>query len=237
MFKSMWWSHIPNIDVFPVIAGSENDPPNPDPNALGNPAGGAGGEQQQQQNLDPQVKIAALEEEKNRHFAKAKEASDKLTEAERELEELRQFKQTKDQESLTEEQKTQAKIAEFEQQLAAKDAEIQKLQESSRKLAVKNAFLSANDVKWHNAESALALADLSEVEIVDGPDGLPSLKDATVMQNAIKGLADKHPYLVDTSEGAPTWQGKTGDKQQKQQVINEADKRQKLLTKYPALKR
>jgi TolA-binding protein len=240
MFKSMWWSHIPNIDAFPVIQGRENEPGQPDPNAS-NPdsTGGAGGGQQQQQteNLDPNVKIAALEDEKNRHWTKAQEAEQRLKDAEKELEELRNFKQTKDQESLTEEQKTQQKIAEFEVQLAEKDAQIEKLRDGARKLTLKNAFLAANDVQWHNPESALSLADLSAVEVVEDKDGVPSLKDATAMKNAIDALKTAHPYLVNNSEGTPTWQGKTGDKVQKQSVANEASKRDGLLKKYPALRR
>ncbi|QPX62557.1 scaffolding protein [Arthrobacter phage Wollypog] len=240
MFKSMWWSHIPNIDAFPVISGSDNEPTgDPLPGGSSNPdsAGGAGGGQQQQQQGDPQVKIAALEEEKNRHWTAKEEAERKLQEASAELEELRTYKQTKDQESLTEEQKVQQKLADFEKQLAEKDVEIERLRDGARKLTLKNAFLAANDVQWHNPESALSLADLSEVEIVEDKDGVPSLKDPAAMKNAITALSQAHPYLVNNSEGTPTWQGKTGDKQQKQQVANDASKREKLLKNYPALRR
>lgn len=242
MFKSMWWSHIPNIDVMPVIVGAE---PEKTPEqiaaeaaaASAAAAGGAGGGNSNDQELDPQKKIAALTEEKDRHWTKAQEAEQKLQEAATELEELRTFKQTKDQESMSEEQKVEARLAEFEVKLAAKDVEIANLQETSKKLVVKNAFLAQNDVKWHNAESALSLSDLSEVEIVDGKDGAPSLKNDVAMKNAIQKLAESHPYLVDTSEGEPSWEGKTGDKVQKRQTANEASKRDKLLKDYPALRR
>ena len=103
---------------------------------------------------------------------------------------------------------------------------------------MKNAFLSTNDVKWHNPESALSLADLSAVEIVEGKDGVPTLKDPAALKTAIEDLSKAHPYLVNNSEGQqPTWQGKTGDKPQPRQTGEEAAKRDKLLAKYPALRR
>lgn len=242
MLKSMWWSHIPNIDAFPVIVGAE---PEKTPEQIAaeaaagvtDPLGGAGGDQTQDQELDPQKKILALTEEKDRHWTKAQEAERKLQEAADELEELRKFKLTKDQESLTEEQKIEAKLAEFDVQLKVKDAEIEKLRETSKKLVVKNAFLAQNDVQWHDAESALSLADLSEVEIVDGKDGSPTLKNDAAMKSAIQKLAETKPYLVNKSEGEPTWEGKTGDKQQKQTIRQDASKRDKLLKDYPALRR
>jgi TolA-binding protein len=241
MLKSMWWSHIPNIDAFPVIRGFE---PEKTPEQIAAEAaaslaaaGGAGGGNSDDQELDPQKKIAALTEEKDRHWTKAQEAEQKLQEQLAELEELRTFKQTKDQESLTEEQKIEAKLAEFDVALKAKDVEIEKLKEASKRLTIKNAFLAQNDVKWHDAESALSLADLSEVEIVDGKDGIPTLKNDVAMKNAIQKLAETKSYLVDTSEGEPVWEGKTGDKVQKRQVANEATKREKLLKEYPALRR
>jgi TolA-binding protein len=239
MFKSVWWSHIPNIDTFPVIVGSE---PEKTPEQIAaeaaagvtNPSGGAGGEQQQE--LDPQKKIAALTEEKDRHWTLAQEAKSKLTEAERELEELRQFKLTKEQESLSDDEKVAAKVLDLETKLAEKDVEIEKVKESARKLVLNNAFLAQNDVKWHNAERALALADLSEVEIVDN-NGVPTLKDPSKMKAAIEALAKSDAYLVDTSEKPPSWEGNTGDKPLKPTVKSEASKREKLLKEYPALRR
>lgn len=238
MLKSMWWSHIPNIDFIPVLSGREND--TVEPGAGGNDAGepgGAGGSQADDQNLDPQKKITALNEEKDRHFQARTEAEKKLADADAELEELRNFKKEKDQETLTSEEKVAQQIDELTKTVEQKEAQIQLLTESSKKLVIRNAFLAANDVKWHNAESALSLADLSGVEVVDGKDGVPALKDQASVKTAVEALAKSHPYLVDTTEGSPSWEGKTGDQPQRRKTTDAAAKRDKLLKDYPALRR
>ena len=62
-----------------------------------------------------------------------------------------------------------------------------------KKLRLDNAFLSANDVDWHDAEAALRLADLSEVKI--GDDGT-----VTGLKEALKKLSEAKPYLVKKAE-------------------------------------
>lgn len=246
MNKSMWWSHIPNIDFLPVIAGAE---PEPVPGAnsseedhqnggAGSGAGagdGAGGENSTEER-DPQKKIQALTEEKDRHWTLAKEASDKLAQTTAELEELRKFKKEADDAKLTDDQKVSQEIESLKAAVVEKDATITALQESAKRLVINNAFLSNNDVQWHNVERALALADLSAVEIID-KDGVPTLKDPKVVASAIKSLAESDPYLVNTSEGAPTWHGKTGDGPSPTKKTGEAARKQTLMEKYPALRR
>jgi hypothetical protein len=236
----MWWSHIPNIDALPLIFGNEND----DKGGEGGAAAGGAGEGAQEQGaggkageeLDPQKKILALTEEKDRHWTAAKEASEKLATTAAELEELRKFKQEKDDEKLTADEKVNREIEALKTESIEKDNIILALQESAKKLVINNAFLSNNDVKWHNGERALALADLSAVEIVD-KDGVPTLKDPAAMAKAIKDLAESDPYLVDTTEGAPSWQGKTGDGPKPPKKTGEAARKQTLVDKYPALRR
>lgn len=243
--KSMWWSHINGIDFkkiqLPAISGAEPEPTGTDDNQnaggagtgeqQGNPAGGTGAE-----NLDPQAKIAALTEEKDRHWTKAQEAAQKLSELEPELEELRKLKEQVEAEKLTSEEKVTKQIEDLTKTITQKDETIAQLQESARKLVLNNAFLTQNEVKWHNADRALALADLSAVEIVD-EGGVPKIKNPDALTKAIKDLATSDAYLVNNSEGAPSWQGKTGEAPANKQKSGEAADRDKLLKQYPALRR
>lgn len=246
MFKSMWWSHIPNLELIPVIVGAEPDPTE-DEKKLENQdgTGGAGGSQQQGDpndgggdDRDPQKKISALTEEKDRFWTKAQEAERKLQETADELEELRKFKQTADDAKLTTDEKTARELETLNKTVEDQNAVIEGLKESARKLVLNNAFLGQTEVKFHNAERALALADLSEVEIIEGKDGIPVLKDPNKLTAAIKALAASDSYLVDTSsEKAPLWDGKTGDKPLQKKAPADAAKKDKLLKDYPALRR
>lgn len=241
MFKSMWWSHIPNLELIPVIVGAEPDPNEDEKQKLENQdgTGGAGGSQvDPNAELDPQKKIDALTEEKDRHWTKAQEAERALQEAADELEELRKFKQSADDAKLTDDERVAKEVELLNKTVAEKDVVIEGLKESARKLVLNNAFLGQTEVKFHNAERALALADLSEVEIIEGKDGIPVLKDPNKLTAAIKALAASDSYLVDTSsEKAPLWDGKTGDKPLPKKLPGDASKKDKLLKDYPALRR
>lgn len=240
MLKSMWWSHIPNIDFVPVITGAEPDPDDKDKDENKDGTGGAGGSHVDPNagDLDPQKKIDALTEEKDRHWTKAQEAERKLQETADELEELRKFKQTADDSKLTDDERVSKEIETLNKTVEDQNAVIEGLKESARKLVLNNAFLGQTDVKFHNAERALALVDLSDVEIIEGKDGIPVLKDPNKLSAAIKALAASDAYLVDTSsEKQPLFDGKTGDKPLQKKVPGEAAKRDKLLKDYPALRR
>jgi hypothetical protein len=72
---------------------------------------------------------------------------------------------------------------------AEAQATVEKLSTTNRELALKVAFLSDNTYSWHNAERALRLVDMSQLEIQD--DGsVRGLKDA------LKALATSDPYLI-----------------------------------------
>lgn len=68
-------------------------------------------------------------------------------------------------------------------------AQVEKLTAANNELALKVAFLSDNTYSWHNAERALKLVDLSQVEI---------LEDGTVrgLKDALKALATSDAYLI-----------------------------------------
>ena len=98
-------------------------------------------------------------------------------------------------------------------------------------LALQNAFLADKSFKWRNPKAALKLADLSKVEIDD--DG-----EVTGLSDALKALAKSDPYLLEASgdeenePGAPPVGGAP-----KTRAPKGTPEREKLLAKYPALRR
>lgn len=189
----------------------------------GDPEGGDASEDAEGSDKgDPKAKIAALEEEKNRHVKRRQEAEEALAETRRRLEEL----EGKDK---SEAEKAAARVTELE-------TENKTLQESLREARLQNAFLSDNTYEWHNPGRALALADLSEVEIDS---------DGTVhgLKAALDKLAKSDAYLLkqksekdDAKEDLPdTGSAKNGSKSQKQKQSAEAREKE-LRDKYPALR-
>lgn len=67
--------------------------------------------------------------------------------------------------------------------------QVKTLTDTNNALALKVAFLSDNTYSWHNAERALKLVDLSQVEI--NADG-----SVSGLKEALKALATSDPYLV-----------------------------------------
>ena len=239
---SMWSSHIPNLSfspVLPVLCGRENDEDEgQQPGEGGTGAGekksegtkseGTGGSDADDHDGDPQKKIAAQEEIIAR-LARQREERDN------ELEELRKFRKEAEDAKLSDQEKIDQRIKELEESDSKKSATLQKL-------VVKNAFLSANDVAWHDPETALSLIDLSSFEIVVDGDGLPSIKDSKGFADAIAKLAKDKPFLVktptddDEKPGARTWKGdKTGDAPKPKQS-SQASERERLMKKFPALR-
>ena len=171
---------------------------------------------------DPQKKIAALEEEKNRHYQARQEA-------EEELKGLRAFKEES-------ERKTRTETENLQKDLQARDAKIEQLTSANKALAVQIAFLQEPGYEWHNPERALAALDLSSVEI--GEDG--AVSNPQVLKDAIKKLASEEAWMLKTkkddgaelpppSGGAP---GGPGSNKQK----NAAAEKERLRAKYPALR-
>ena len=132
---------------------------------------------------NPQAKIAALTEEKDRHFNARREA-------ERELDELRKFKEKVDADKLSDAEKA-AK--------AAKDQadRLEALAATNRRLAIENAFLADSSVKWVDTAAALKLSDLTKVEI---DDVTGEIKNPEVIAEVIKATAKAKPYLVAAQE-------------------------------------
>lgn len=236
----MWWSHIDNIDFAPVaprIFGADPGDENEDNKPKEDEAGGAGGGQGNQDG-DPQKKIAALTDEKDRHWRASQEAAKQLETVSAELEELRKFKEEAENAKLGDDEKVQKKLEELSKDNTAKDEAIASLTHEIERLLVNNAFLAVADVTWHDPETALQLVDLSQVKIAQ-KEGKFSIENPDALGAAVKALAEKKPYLVNKTQVEDEEKQelpKTGDKpsEDKSKKLTE---RQKLEQKYPAIRR
>lgn len=74
------------------------------------------------------------------------------------------------------------------------EAENTSMKSELKTARLQNAFLSSNDVVWHDSEVALAHADLSEVIDEDGNVNKSALK------KALSDLAKAKPFLVKTED-------------------------------------
>lgn len=173
---------------------------------------------------DPQKKITALESEKERHYKRRKAAEAENEELKRKLKEHEDAK-------LSDSQKAAKELEETKQENG-------NLKSTLRQLALHNAFLLVNDVKWHNPKRALASVDLSDVEIDD-----EGKVDDKALKAAIKKLADEEPYLVaqddsedDDKDDTPRERTGTPSSGSTRHRDKKNTERQKLLETYPSLR-
>jgi hypothetical protein len=82
-------------------------------------------------------------------------------------------------------------IEELRPKIAAHEKTIAELTTDRDQLRIKIAFLGLTDVEWEDADTALKLADLSDVDISD--DGKV---DKRALRSALRLLAKEKPYLV-----------------------------------------
>lgn len=237
--KSMRWSRIPNIDlkpVFPALCGAEDDAEN---QAKTGGAGEANKGTESTDSGDPQKKIAALVEEKDRHFNDRKAAEGKLAELEPELEELRKFRKEQEDAKLSAEEKTQQAVKELETERDAVKQENENLREAMQQLVIQQAFITAGGVKWHDPEIALSKADLSAVEIEINAKGIPVVKNPAALTKAAKALAESKAFLVDSGkQDEKPWNasGPAAPARRKGAAADD-DEKAKLRRKYPTLAR
>lgn len=117
--------------------------------------------------------------------------------------------------------------------LTEAQAKAEKLEADNKDLLIQNAFLMDNKHTWANPKAALRLADLTDVEIDD--DGV-----VTGLAEALDKLAKSDPYLLkskkdDDEEDDDDKGGPTGQPVGRKTKGNPG--RDKLLAKYPALRR
>jgi hypothetical protein len=102
-------------------------------------------------------------------------------------------------------EEAQKKVKEFEdkdkdeatknaERIAALEAETQQKDQEISNLRIQNAFLSSNEVQWHDPDVAVGLADLSGVLKEDGT------VDKGALKSALKKLATDKPFLVKSEE-------------------------------------
>lgn len=198
-------------------------------------AGGAGGDdgdkskgdddKDDKSKSDPaQRKIAALEEEKNRHFDAAKVAKQERDDA------LKRLKEIEDA-GKDDNTKAQERLVELE-------TATENLTKTNQRLALENAFLKDNQFEWQDPDVALRLADLSKVEI--GKDGT-----VTGMKDVLKALATSSPYLLkpksddaedDKVKKDPKHSGDPAGRNRGQAPLDDAAKKAALRRKYSALR-
>jgi hypothetical protein len=171
------------------------------------------------------ARIKALEDEKERHYKKRKQA-------EKELEELRAFKKEKDEEGLSEADKAKKAAEETTARERRQAAELQELKRE-------RAFLVANDIDWHDREDALRAIDWDEVEVSE--DGKVDRKS---LKAELKRLAKAKPWLVKKAESSDDDEDEDGKKDKPSAGSMNGKKkgkkepsREELAKKFPALLR
>lgn len=119
--------------------------------------------------------------------------------------------------------------------------EARKLAESTanqlQSARIQNKFLASNKYNWHDPETALALIDMSDVEIDDNGK-------VTGLDDAMKALADAKPFLLKPKddpkdEGKGSGKGKSGNspKNESGNGSGRQTDRDRLMDKYPGLRR
>lgn len=179
------------------------------------------GEQEQPLNAEEAKKLA----KKN---AKLRNRIRELKAAE---EAARKEKETASNAGKDETERLRGEVQTLQAKLEERDSQLQQS-------ALRQAFLESNKVQWHDPKTAMRLLDTSDIDIDE--DG-----DVSGMDDAIKALADQHPYLVKagTSGGddkggkkKSTAKGSSGEGGTKRKKDSDGVDREALIKKYPALR-
>jgi len=235
MEQNKWWSHFA-VPVLSKIVLAEpdddddqdNDGGNQDPS--GGAAGGSGdtGGNTSTDDRDPQVKIKAQEEIIERLAKRDKERA-------QQLEDLLKEKEERENAALSEEDRRTKELKEAQER-------VDRLTLGQRRLVAKNAFLESNDYEWQNPGVALRLIDLDSLEIIE-EDGEMQIKDTKELKKLLDGLAKDHPYLLKSKDedkddkGGNRFVGRTGDGPKSKDKKTADAERQRLLKKYPSLRK
>jgi hypothetical protein len=192
---SVRWTRMQNYpNVYLSDSGGTGEP---NDEGDGEPGGSGAADEQKQQEPDKESLDGMSEEDLRRKLKNKTEEQDrqygKLKEALARLDELQKEKDERDRAGKSELENAKADLQRAEQRA-------EKLADTIRRLSIQNAFLGLDDIKWHNAERALALVDLSQVEF-DEDSG--AIKDMKSVRDAARALAKSDPYLVKTSTEPP----------------------------------
>jgi len=182
--------------------------------------GDAKGKRKKQDPKD--VKIQELTAEAKKHRLKAREHRTAREQLEAENAELKRklSKATKGKDSSDDDEDGEDD---------APPARVQELERTNEDLLIRLEFMANNKHEWKNPKAALKLLDLSDVEIEDG--------EVVGLEDAIDQLAKDEPYLLKEAKGEPK-QRRRGPSGQPTGTKRKGNpNRDKLLSKYPALRR
>lgn len=199
----------------------EDEPDDDEEDPEGSDKSGKGSDEDAEK--DPQKKISALEDEKNRQYRRRKDA-------ERERDDLKARL-----DALENKDKPETDLLKKENETLKSTNESLQTDLTGARLQI--AFLQDNTYEWHNPGRALKLADLSEVEIDD--DG-----KVHGLKAALDALVKTDPYLVKDKTTSKDDKDKTPPKStpgQPKRKTNSDDKskddRTTMSKKYPGLRR
>lgn len=136
------------------------------------------------------------------------------------------------------EDKDRSDLEKAQRDLKEKSELADKLEKQLAKQTIHNKFLASNKHTWHDPETALALLDMTEVQIEE--DG-----KVTGLEDAIENLAKSKPFLIKDEGGKQDKdekKNKGGRPSGSQPPSNGSNQnrdtdRDKLLKKYPQLAR
>lgn len=219
---------LPTGRVIPVICGADPgdpaDPTQPDPTQPGGEAlpGETGGA------TDPAAQVNA-----NAGRVYSQQDIDAVTARMRAADQRAAALEQKNKE-YENASKSELERAKSEAQEAAQRAE--QAERALLDMRIHNAFLTSNKYTWNNPAAALRLIDLSNVT-VNPEDGTVTGLDA-----AIDALAKSDPYLLKPQEGRssgtkPAASKPSGTSPAANGGTARTDDRQRLMSKYPALRR
>lgn len=212
--------------IWPVMGGAPDDPDDPDDKG-GNPgASGTGGDGDDPDPDDPSGDTGDKVDraELDKILARMKAADKRADEAQAALKKIEDAK--KDDLTKATDELTEAK------------AEIENLQSTVRTLSLQNAFLTANKHKWHDADTALNLAE-NQGYLEDAIDDEGKV-DKVRLAKALDRLAKEKPFLVDSGKGKEDDPGEPSGEPAGTRSNNGKDskaEREKLRKRFPVLNR
>lgn len=127
-----------------------------------------------------------------------------------------------------------SEIQKAQDDLAAEQKVNQELSDRLQQSRIENAFLADNTFDWHESRVALRLLDLSDVDIKDNGE-------VVGLAEAIKDLAESHPYLLKAKNKDDADKGKkngpSGGSTNNSGGGGKEPTREQMAAKYPALRR
>jgi hypothetical protein len=153
-----------------------------------------------------------------------KAADRRAAAAEKRAKELEAKQKELDDKDKSELERAQSRVTELESSLTTANDEL-------KRARLQIAFLSVNEVTWHDPEDALGAIDLSEVEIDD-----KGKVNATQLKKAIKALAERKSHWVKTNEDSSTAASGSAMNGKRKGSDTQAADREALEKRLPALR-